>query len=340
MQVIELGPGQENSLPRAVLRAKVTSSTRTGVVLDVVPPGAGQRMSEIELAIPPQDPITLIVRPKNGSSFDEQAKVGLAIELMSNDPQVSGTRILIAESEVGGLTSVQLAQTELSGDGGRIRATGPQPVPEWMRPGLAALAASQVPPNEWVRTSSWALVMDGSASMLRMQQDGELSALLALVCGVMYQTGGGLPRHAVMTSAVTDRDITGLLGNDTLDGAPLIDQAPAAWGVLAPSVARLVGLADTIVAVTDGVPPDIDELAAVAGQSGRFVLVTAGRSATGVSPDPVAAEELSALAELGRRPGVSVIALPRSGRPAPVIDLTPPARAGFAAALVRPGVPR
>lgn len=331
MALTELAPGQETRLGRSALRVRATSSTRTPVRLDfTAASGSVQRISQTEIVILHSASVVHVsVLPAEGATFPEQAMAGVSVIC---EPIATGDQVLIRESDVAGLRSAQLVLVEVDAQV-LVRATGPQQAPEWMQPGVAALAASGVDEPARFNAPSWALLLDGSASMLSLQADGQLTDLLAVVCGVSYQTCSGLPTRALITSADRCRDVTAQLTADELDISALLDQPPAPWGALEPGVSELLDLTASIVAVTDGIPPDLDRLIEQVQQSGtHLVLVTLGQART--RSTAALMDDLAPLAALQALDNAQVVPVPRTGREdGPVIELNDVTRQGLAAKL-------
>ncbi len=323
MNLVELGPGQQARLPRVPLRVRVTSTSNTHAALQAIGgQGAAQRISDREVVVLPKPgQVQLSVSPAAGGSFRPGDLVGLSIRTEGGEP---AHQVEIAQSSVEAMASARLGVLDLGAEV-VLTSTGPQRAPEWLASGISALRRSGVPEADRATPAPWALVVDGSASMLSLQRTGQLADLLRLVCGVMYGWTNRLPDVALRTTPGTDLDLTPLLASPDPDLAELVAGAPAAWSRLAPCIARATRVAPIVVVLTDGVPVDVADLRARQRRTkGRLLMVTLGSSrfsatagdepdggtALGTAHAPGWAEELAPLAAIDELPNGTVVALP------------------------------
>lgn len=338
MPINELGPGQQTLVPGTPLRVRATSSTRTPVLLEIQgDPAASQRLSRIESVILPAAVgavVQVSVRPEVSTAFPDEAVVGLSMTTGSDSDR---HQVLVTECGLAGMASAQLARVEIQPAGLAVCAIGLQQAPRWFQAGVAAAATNDPARSSWARTTSWALLVDGSASMLSLQAEGQLKEVLATVCGARFQSSGSLPTRCLTTTGDGCRDVRSLVCAEDLDVAAFGDQAPAPWGVLAPGLRELIGDAESIIVVTDGIPPDVVEIIDLISSAPiECVVVTVGqahRAADGVALQA----DLAQLEPLRCLPNVEVAAIPRTAvADGPIIDLSEPIRLALASVVATP----
>ncbi len=340
MNVIELGPGQEVGLPRVPIRVRVTSTSRTQARLDAIGAVGAHRISAGEIVVLPKGgQVQLSVAPAGGGAFAENDQVGLSLRAEGGKEQVE-----VAQSSVVSMNSARLAVLEI-GVNLLVRATGPQRAPEWLASGINALRRCGVDERDRAEPGEWAMVVDGSASMLSLAGDGSLEELLRLVCGVLYGWTNRLPGLVLRTTTGPEVDVTAATRGPELELATLLAPAPAAWSRVAPAVRAGARKMDVVVLLTDGVPVDAAALSAdLRTTKGRLIVVTTGRSRFSVgtraaSGDlPSWQEELAGLEPVAAQANGRVVALPTEPDPArgsvPRLVLDDEVTARFAAAMV------
>lgn len=313
MSLIEVRPGQTVRLPRQPLRVCVTSSTRTAARLDILgAAGTAQRISDREAVVLPRPgSVLLTVSPTAATTFGDDDLVGLSIRVEGG---ADSRQVEVAQTALAAMPSARLAVLEI-GEEIELAATGPQRAPAWLAPGIAALRRCGVAERDRAAPSPWSLVIDGSASMLARRADDRLTDDLRLVCGVLYGWTNHLPERALRTTAVADVDLSQLVGQPDPDLSAVTAAAPAPWSRLWPTMQAGFAAAPLVLALTDGVPVDIDAITAGMRQvKGRLLLVTTGISRVGVEPLVHSwQEELEPLTSLDRLPNVVCVAVPATG---------------------------
>lgn len=216
----------------------------------------------------------------------------------------------------------------------------------WLKPGRYALRdAAKVAgsgPGPDAPAAAWGMVLDGSASMRGVHRAGGLRELVRLVAGIAVEWTRTWPGAAVVASVETANQPAGLRDPDALLRGAYEYREPSSWSSVAQGVQRAIGLVGQegfVVVVTDGVPGDVERLAAVASAhpAVRIGVVAVGQSAFGLASDGACnwwAEELAGFGELGALTNVRLVAV-RRGADGP-LDLSGRRPAEIALALTGP----
>jgi hypothetical protein len=203
-------------------------------------------------------------------------------------------------------------------------------------------------PGPEAPVTSWGIVLDGSASMRRLWSEGHLEDLITLVAGIGVEWTRTWPGAAVAAGVKVTNNPSALRDPVALLAAGFGTLEPSSWSNLATGVEQAFGLLGRdglVLVLTDGVPGDVDRLAALASAlpQARIGLVTLGRSGYGLPSDGPCdwwSEELAGLEDLAALANVRVAAVQRRDdgslnlserRPAELaLALTGPARRGAA----------
>jgi hypothetical protein len=263
----------------------------------------------------------------------------------------------VAAQPDGGLASAQAAPvTSAPAASGTPRAgsrndlLGDDDQLPWLQAGRYAFRdADKVAgagPGPEAAVSSWGIVLDGSASMRRLWSDGHLDDLITLVAGIAVEWTRTWPGAAIAAGVNVANNPSALRDPGALLAAGFGALEPSSWSSLATGVEQALGLVGRdgfVLVVTDGVPGDVERLAALASAvpQARIGVVTVGCSGYGLPSDGPCewwSEELAGLEDLAALPNVRVAAVQRRDdgslnlserRPAELaLALTGPARRG------------
>ncbi|OFE16157.1 hypothetical protein BA895_19910 [Humibacillus sp. DSM 29435] len=223
----------------------------------------GRQLNEIFILPKPYD---LVVGVRHvGGPFAPDARVGLTISHPADGP---GDAVVRVPESVGGRHTVSLVRIEMRGAtlmlADAIGPFDPGITPpreltarDWHSVGRFAYHAHHDGGN--AKRGPWALVIDGSASMLVANQRGEVGPLLELVFGIVSAARGGGPHAVLLTQAGRPRDLTSQLDLAEVAWPSVLGDQPSPWSRALPSVrqaAELVGAGGEVVVVVDGVPAD------------------------------------------------------------------------------------
>jgi len=367
--VKELDASESYSFASTPLRVVLTGITAdAGVKLEAVDQAGNEstshRLSAIEMILTPQPRrLRLVATPTNSTTFAPGMHLGLSLrtEGASADPE----QIIVSQFDVGAFSSREIAVLEfavgkslITVAGGRSpervvpegsasaptedSTTGDQ---EWLQPGRYAFRDAIRSTHGAQKASSWGLVLDGSASMAALDAAGQLDDLLVLVAGVMVEWTGRTADGAALTGPRQFVEVPSAVRDPrNLSAFAFNDREPASYSELAPAInsiaTRMVG-EGVVVAVTDGVPADVEAIVCLMEANPRLTLslVTIGQSRHSVPADVPQQwweEELSALDPLAVLANVRIVALGRGTDGVPCVDLRDGRPAQLAAKLISP----
>lgn len=369
MPVKELDASESYSFEPTPLRVSLTGVTAdTGVTLQALDQAgnesASHRLSAIEMILTPQPRrLRLVAIPGASTTFAPGTQLGLS--LRTEGASSESEQIIVSQFDVGAFSSCEMAVLEFavgrsvitvaggrspeSGAplGGPAGSTGGIVVGEqdWLQPGRYAFRDAARSEHVEQTTSSWGLVVDGSASMAALHAAGQLDDLLVLVAGVMVEWTGRAAQGAAVTAPRQFVEVTSAQDDPRhLSATAFGEREPASCCELAPAIAHVAarfGGEGLVVVVTDGVPADVDGVAGLLQDTPRLALslVTLGRSRFSLPadlPQQWWEEELWALDPLAGLPNVRVVALAGGGNGSPSVELGEGRPAQLAARLTQP----
>jgi len=312
--------------------------------------------------------LRMVATPNASTTFAPGTCIGLS--LRTEGASAESEQIIVSQSDVGAFGSREIAILEFAvgksvitvaggrsserdrPQGGGSAQVGDVAVvdQEWLQPGRYALRDAIGSTHVERSTSSWGLVLDGSASMAALHAAGQLDELLVLIAGVMVEWTGQAAGGAALSGPRQFVDVpTARQDPRNMSAFAFTDREPALYSELVPAIqflATRMGGEGVVVVVTDGVPADVDAIAQLMQDNPGLTqsLVTIGRSKHCVPADVPQQwweEELSALDPLAALPNVRIVALGRGTGGSPCVDLGDGRPAQLAAKLISPlGVSR
>ena len=164
-----------------------------------------------------------------------------------------------------------------------LRAIPPKPVGA-KRPWHADGAYGYHAHHTAARAGAWAVVVDGSASLLAAGRRDHVGRLLEVVIGMGIAARAGAPHSVLVCGEPRAREISLSLDADVVDWRAALGDTPAPWSQVVPAVrqaAGQVGPQGLVLVVCDGPPVDSTELVTWSGASDspQVGLCVLGRSA-------------------------------------------------------------
>lgn len=354
----ELTPGMSMELPGVPLRLTldgVTGGARLEAAARDGSEAAQRRVGATELIVLPiKGRYRVEAVPTDGVAFPAGSRLGLGIS--TDSTTVESRQGFMKPRDVGALQGVELAELVFR-DGHWIATAAaaavrehlddevPEPLDEhahpWVGPGRFALrrAISEGAPVRPGEARPWSLVVDSSASMRCTFTREQLAGVVEVVAGILAEWTGRAPLASYATGLVEPLLVAGEGEDPTVvTDATWAAVQPAGWSLVTPAVRASMREVDepaAVVVVTDGVPGDVADLVALAGEDPDLdvFLVTTGVSRFGLASDGRARrgweEELGALEPAADLPNVTIAAL------APGAGLDEGRAAELAAVLLR-----
>jgi hypothetical protein len=244
--------------------AEITLQDDTGA--PVAPDGRAPQ----EIFIVPK-PYDIVIGVRNPAGpFAPAARVGLTISHPADGP---GDAVVRVPEDVSGRHHVSLVRIETRGASLMLAdALGGGANPE-------VSEARDLTPREWHNVGrfgyhahhdgvggargAWALVLDGSASMLVANERSEVGPLVELVFGIVSTARGGGPSLVAVTQLRDARDVTSQVDSGEVDWRAVLGTQPSPWARVLPAIqqaASAVGPGGEVVLVADGVPSDAPAL--------------------------------------------------------------------------------
>lgn len=343
MPINELDPGERYSFAPVPMRIRVTGVPESGGVrLDIVDGAGGQaamrRLSTTEVILLPQvGRFSLNLKSAGAPAFAHGLRLGL--DFRNELAQGGQEQIVLTAHNVGALAEYAIAVLDM----GELRADlavadahevvipdagtptridpirlidEPEPASEvapskadWAARGRDAYRA--VYGAQPQSRQAWAVCLDASASMLLPQRTGALLELVELTAGVMQTATATGP--VALRATPAGRPISVPVSSQyprALVSAAFDQVEPRSSARLAPAIAGLaqeLPEGGVIVVVSDGVPSDIDEVAAIISERPNLrtcfvAFATSSHGLPGQLPTSTWQEELT---------GLSAIAGPR-----------------------------
>lgn len=329
MPVTQLADGGVAALPAGALMLRLDGGEGARLVLatsDNQPITPDGRLSVSEVVLQPRAVDVVVgAQAAAGSQFASESMIGLTVHTPGGETDA----VVRLAVECGGRSAVSLARLAFQSSPGRILdafaassqhtegvAQPHAPVIQpWQRSGHMAFHASHASLVE--TRGRWALVVDGSASMLMPQRRGDISELLEFVYGVGVAGQGAAATASFRCDGASQVDIAPFLSGAQADWDSALGGAPSPWSRVTHTIevaAREVGDGGTVIVVTDGPPVDSDELVHWSKEAHGVELCVVAIGASRFSPMTGAAlpwwgEELSALAPMADVPGHRLVAL-------------------------------
>lgn len=302
----------------------------SGVTLRALDQAGGEsitvRLSDVEVVLTPQPRrLRLVAAPTDGGSFPAGTSIG--VTLRTEGASAAAEQILVSQFDAGALNTFEIAVLEfaadravltVSGSGQQLPATAPvaqqeftsgsvfQSAPttgvapsqarvedeehHWLQPGRYALRDAGKLGQSDTPVTAWGVVLDGSGSMRDLCDNGQLDALVQVVCGT-YVHWTKTWASASVVAGVRVSDVPNAATDPKeLTEAAFVGKEPSSWSTLAEGAALVVnrvGPGGAVLIVTDGVPGDIVGLSdlAAAHPDIRFTVITTGVSRYALSSD-------------------------------------------------------
>ena len=314
--IVQLAAGGSEQAPPGAISIRLSSTAPAQLVLvgddgRVVEPQF--RVSGLEVVFVPGAQVLVTARTTTGQPFASGTRIGASLR----NPAGAGREIVRPAVEVGGQQSVTLVR--IGGDGlisdamadARRRGDGEG---LWSRPWLK-VGSYAYHVNHQVSTSAavnWAVVVDGSASLLVADRRAALGEFLETLVGIAATAWGCAPR-ALLVASDPVKDAVEALNSDRIDWAGALGEDPAPWPRVTHAVIAASAEVSAVALVLDGVPVDYRELTAWARATRqRLLVVVVGKSKYGVRPlerpTQFWEEELAALDELAALENVTLVA--------------------------------
>lgn len=310
---IQLADGASIDYPTGDLQ--VILSAPAGAMVTLVGPGSTTvqpraRMSDTTVLFRTSaETVTVEARTVDGQPFADGSKVGLSIRSVGR----GGEDVVRPSVEAGGRVTVPLIRLhpdgrledafgyrrDVSADTKPARTMTPR---VWHRTGSYAYHANHTAGA--ATQGAWALVLDGSASMLARSLRPTLGMVLEAVFAISAAARGGRPEACLVSGQGSD--FASVFDADSPDWGTEMLGHPSAWSRLTPQVraaADQVGSGGLVLIVLDGPPVDTRDLLGLADDTDvRLCVLAMARSRAEVDPANRPAqewdEELAALLPL------------------------------------------
>ena len=311
------------------------------------------RLSDVEVVLTPQPRrLRLVAVPSDGGSFPAGTSIGLT--LRTEGASAAAEQILVSPFDAGALNTFEIAVLEFASDRAVLTVSGSgheRPIadpllrqeftsgsvfqgspqtpsgiePElhddaehvWLQPGRYALRDAAKLGESDAPAKAWGVVLDGSGSMRHLFDNGQLDALLGLVCGTYVHWTKRWASASVVAGVRVEEAVSADTDPARLTRTACVDREPSSGSRIAEAtqlVVERVGATGAVLIVTDGVPGDIDRVAdlALAHPRVRLTIITTGVSRHGLSSDGSRAwwqEELAGLEPIDAVSNISAVAL-------------------------------
>ncbi|MBK6872299.1 MAG: hypothetical protein IPJ14_17610 [Kineosporiaceae bacterium] len=261
------GPLHISATGPATVRIDLVSATG-----EPVPPA--QRVSDGAFivqpsSIAPGSDLTVVASPILGGPFPPGSMVGLTI----THPSMPLDDLVLREPvDASGRSTVQLVTLSVATgslvlrDAFRHRVDRPTvqlAARSWHETGGYAYHAAHAKAAS--PTGPWAMVIDGSATMLAPDRRTEVGRLIEVVFGIAAAARDGAPKAVLRTRLGRADDITARLDTEQVDWVTGLGDRPSPWAAVLPAVKQAASAIDhngLVVVVVDGVPLDAVELVA------------------------------------------------------------------------------
>lgn len=251
----------------------VSASGASGVRLELqnaagqtVPPS--QRMGDDTFIIQPSlvgpgNDLVVVAVASVGGPFRPGTTIGLTLTHPSRpvDDMVvmnpvdasgrSGARLVRFSSQTGTLLLHDAFNAVVEGGARPLTQRG------WHERGRYAFHASHA--GAAARGRRWAMVIDGSATLLAPERRASVGQLVETVFGLMLAECDGGPHSVRVTKLGRSEDIASYLDREHLDWAEILGERPSPWSAVLPALkesAKDIGESGVVVAIVDGPPAD------------------------------------------------------------------------------------